>query len=211
MKKLLFVLIILCTTLTTTKAQIGIDDFEGGENEYLFNGRTLLIKTSIGYVSNLSIPKELTNEFYSISSMQPSYSISIDKPLLALTLPKSYYISYNVNFSYLRQLITLHNQELVKNYGLDENTSPVSVFNVGIGLSLHKNFSKKLESYINVGYNYLFYGSEETGFSAIPSDADRRQVSALLGVRYGLNNLFSLFAEGGYDVQYLKVGLALSF
>ncbi len=210
MKKLLLILLMFCTTLTA-KAQIGVDDFEGGENEYLFNARTLLIKASVGYVSNLSIPKKLTADDYSISIMQPSYSIVAERSFPIFNLPKSFYFAYNFSFSYLRQLITLDNQQLIRLYGLDKNTSTVSILYPGVGVSLHKNFSSNLESYINVGWNYLFYTSTELGFEVIPSEADRSQVSVLLGLRYGLNSFFSLFAEGGYDVQYLKMGLVMSF
>ncbi len=210
MKKLLFILIALCATLPAM-AQIAVENFEGGENEFLFNGRTMLIKTSVGYVSNVSIPEELTNDYYTIGVRQPSFSIVAERSFQIFNLPKSFYFAYNFSFSYFRQSITLHNKQLIRLYGLEDNTSSASVLYPGVGVSLHKSFSDKLESYINVGWNYLFYTSAESGFEAIPSEADRSQVSALLGVRYGLTNLFSLFAEGGYDVQYLKVGLALSF
>ncbi len=210
MKKLLFILIALCATVPAM-AQIAAENFEGGENEYLFNGRTLLLKASVGYVNNVSIPKELTNDYYTIGVKQPSFSIVAEKSFPIFNLPKSFYFAYNLNFSYFRQSITLHNKQLIRLYGLEDNTSSVAILYPGVGISLHKSFSDKLESYVNVGWNYLFYTSTEQGFGAIPSEADRSLVSALLGVRYGLTNLFSVFAEGGYDVQYLKLGLALSF
>ncbi len=195
----------LCTTVVG-KAQIAIDDFEGGENEYLFNARTCLVKISVGYSSNLSLPKKTANNYYSLSIMQPSYSIAIVNSSSLFRLPKSYYLSYFLNFSYLRQLITLNDETFAKVYRTDKNTYHLSVFYGGLGLSLHKNFSEKFESYISIGYNRLFYGSSDV----IPSQGSRGQISALLGLRYGINNFLSIFAEGGYDVQYAKVGLAFS-
>ncbi len=217
MKRLIYILFICSSLCTTLQAQISFEDFEDGTAKYVFNNRTRLFKIALGFPSDLKEAKISDDYYYRLNRKLPDIYVERVTPLFSLK--SGFVVGFNSQFSFHRYGVERDEEKVaialkkgrIYSGEVGDGLKDMYRYSLGIGLSLHKSFSPKLECYVSVGTfcNYYTQGGSNP-FSAF--DGDMREhifwLRSVAGVRYAFTDKFSVFAEGGYDTSLFRIGVA---
>ncbi len=216
MKKMLLLSILgaLMSVFPLT-AQVAFENFEDGDNEYIFTRRTGIVSLAVGVPGSLFALPSRTPKAYIVASKMPSIVLEFDRGLW--DLHKGWVVSYTGALEYVRNVTSLNegvdlNAEQFKyEYHLkDADKKTIHEFDAYVGLGLHKSFSTKFEVYVKGGAVLRFLSQEN---DELLQDDDKKMIrfQGRVGGRYAFSKNLSVFAETGYMRDYARLGIAFQF
>lgn len=215
MKKLVLLSLVgaLLSVLPLT-AQVAFENFEDGDNEYLFTRRSSVFSLSVGMPGSIMSLPSRTPEAYVVAGKIPSIALEYSQGLW--DFHKGWVMSYTGGLEYVRNVTSLIkgvdiNAEKFKyDYHLkDADNKTFHEFDAFAGFGLHKSFSAKFEVYVK-GYLVIQFLSQDDD-DLLREKKGLFNLQGRIGARYAFFKSFSAFAETGYMRDYARLGVAYQF
>ena len=215
MKKLVLLSLVgaLLSVLPLT-AQVAFENFEDGDNEYLFTRRSSVFSLSVGMPGSIMSLPSRTPEAYVVAGKIPSIALEYSQGLW--DFHKGWVMSYTGGLEYVRNVTSLIkgvdiNAEKFKyDYHLkDADNKTFHEFDAFTGIGLHKSFSAKFEVYVK-GYLVIQFLSQDDD-DLLREKKGLFNLQGCIGARYAFFKSFSAFAETGYMRDYARLGVAYQF
>lgn len=215
MKKLfLLSLVGALLSLFPLTAQVAFENFEDGDNEYLFTRRTTVMYLSVGVPGSIMSLSSRTPEAYVVAGKIPSITLEFAQGLW--DFHKGWVMSYTGGVEYVRNVTSLNKGVDIKaekfkyDYHLkDADNKTFHEVDAFAGLGLHKSFSAKFEVYVK-GYLTIQFLSQDN-YDLLRDKDDFFKIHGRVGARYAFSKSFSTFAETGYMRDYARLGVAFQF
>lgn len=215
MKKLVLLSLVgaLLSVLPLT-AQVAFENFEDGDNEYLFTRRTSVFALSVGMPGSIMSLPSRTPEAYVVAAKIPSIALEFTQGMWDFR--KGWLLSYTGGLEYVRNVTSLIkgvdiNAEKFKyDYHLkDADNKTFHEFDAFAGFGLHKSFSAKFEVYVK-GHLVIQFLSQDDD-DLLREKKGLFNLQGRIGARYAFFKSFSAFAETGYMRDYARLGVAYQF
>ena len=215
MKKLVLLSLVgaLLSVLPLT-AQVAFENFEDGDNEYLFTRRTSVFSLSVGMPGSIMSLPSRTPAAYIVAGKIPSIALEFTQGMWDFR--KGWLLSYTGGLEYVRNVTSLIkgvdiNAEKFKyDYHLkDADNKTFHEFDAFAGFGLHKSFSAKFEVYVK-GYLVIQFLSQDDD-DLLREKKGLFNLQGCIGARYAFFKSFSAFAETGYMRDYARLGVAYQF
>ncbi len=215
MKKLVLLSLVgaLLSVLPLT-AQVAFENFEDGDNEYLFTRRTSVFSLSVGMPGSIMSLPSRTPEAYVVAGKIPSIALEFTQGMWDFR--KGWLLSYTGGLEYVRNVTSLIkgvdiNAEKFKyDYHLkDADNKTFHEFDAFAGFGLHKSFSAKFEVYVK-GHLVIQFLSQDDD-DLLREKKGLFNLQGCIGARYAFFKSFSAFAETGYMRDYARLGVAYQF
>ncbi len=215
MKKLVLLSLVgaLLSVLPLT-AQVAFENFEDGDNEYLFTRRTSVFSLSVGMPGSIMSLPSRTPEAYVVAAKIPSIALEFTQGMWDFR--KGWLLSYTGGLEYVRNVTSLIkgvdiNAEKFKyDYHLkDADNKTFHEFDAFAGFGLHKSFSAKFEVYVK-GHLVIQFLSQDDD-DLLREKKGLFNLQGRIGARYAFFKSFSAFAETGYMRDYARLGVAYQF
>ncbi len=215
MKKLVLLSLVgaLLSVLPLT-AQVAFENFEDGDNEYLFTRRSSVFSLSVGVPGSIMSLPSRTPEAYIVAGKIPSIALEFTQGMWDFR--KGWLLSYTGGLEYVRNVTSLIkgvdiNAEKFKyDYHLkDADNKTFHEFDAFAGFGLHKSFSAKFEVYVK-GYLVIQFLSQDDD-DLLREKKGLFNLQGCIGARYAFFKSFSAFAETGYMRDYARLGVAYQF
>ena len=215
MKKLVLLSLVgaLLSVLPLT-AQVAFENFEDGDNEYLFTRRSSVFSLSVGVPGSIMSLPSRTPEAYIVAGKIPSIALEFTQGMWDFR--KGWLLSYTGGLEYVRNVTSLIkgvdiNAEKFKyDYHLkDADNKTFHEFDAFTGIGLHKSFSAKFEVYVK-GYLVIQFLSQDDD-DLLREKKGLFNLQGCIGARYAFFKSFSAFAETGYMRDYARLGVAYQF
>ena len=215
MKKLVLLSLVgaLLSVLPLT-AQVAFENFEDGDDEYLFTRRSSVFSLSVGVPGSIMSLPSRTPEAYIVAGKIPSIALEFTQGMWDFR--KGWLLSYTGGLEYVRNVTSLIkgvdiNAEKFKyDYHLkDADNKTFHEFDAFAGFGLHKSFSAKFEVYVK-GYLVIQFLSQDDD-DLLREKKGLFNLQGCIGARYAFFKSFSAFAETGYMRDYARLGVAYQF